>query len=52
MELYIDAVYESLHKYGEELCGDKVEFVRDDDYFLAVLADGLGAVLKLIFSLP
>ncbi len=46
MKLYIDASYESLFKYGEELCGDKVEFVRKDGFFLAVLADGLGSGVK------
>lgn len=46
MKFFVDASYESLFHYGEELCGDKVEFVRNDDFFLAVLADGLGSGVK------
>ena len=46
MKYYIDFAYGSLFKYGEELCGDKVEFYNEDDQFVAVLSDGMGSGVK------
>lgn len=46
MEYFIDAAYDSLFHFGEELCGDNVEFVREDEGCILVLADGLGSGVK------
>lgn len=45
--LCADIGYHSLNKYGEQLCGDRVEVIRrDDGNTVIVLADGLGSGVK------
>ncbi len=44
--LFLEYGYTSLNKYGEELCGDKVEYKITDEYMTLVLADGLGSGVK------
>ncbi len=46
-DLCADIGYNSLNKYGEELCGDHVEVVEHgDNSMVIVLADGLGSGVK------
>lgn len=47
ISLCTEVDWQSLNKYGEELCGDSVEVVSPDEATtVAVLADGLGSGVK------
>lgn len=46
MDFYIDCGYATMNKYGEELCGDRVQIVNLGDYKTLVLADGMGSGVK------
>ena len=43
---FIDTSFNSLIKYGEELCGDHIEQARLNDCTILVLSDGLGSGVK------
>lgn len=43
---FFDICELSLNKKGEELCGDKVKYVKTDNKTIIVLSDGLGSGVK------
>lgn len=45
-KIHIDAWNSSLNKKNEELCGDNVVSKINEDFFIMVLADGLGSGVK------
>ena len=51
MRYFIDFASGSLIKYGEELCGDNVEFYVDNDMSVAVLSDVLRRIFWLLLLL-
>ncbi len=46
MKIAADVGISQLNKHGEELCGDSVEVVVNDDITTIVLSDGLGSGVK------
>lgn len=46
MSFFIETSWGSMFKWGEELCGDRVELVKKPDGVLLVLSDGLGSGVK------
>ena len=46
-DLCVDIGYKSINHFGEQLCGDHVDVVeQDENSTVIVLADGLGSGVK------
>ena len=46
MKIHVETYYDSLKKKYEELCGDKVKALRNEESCTVVLSDGLGSGVK------
>lgn len=46
MSVSIDICWKSLNKNQEELCGDKVEVLKNENSHIIILADGMGSGVK------
>jgi len=46
MGLVIDEFYQSVAKHGQEVCGDNVEIIKNDNETIVVLSDGLGSGIE------
>ena len=44
--VFLESGYVSFNKHGEELCGDRVVTVNNEDFETIVLSDGLGSGVK------
>ncbi len=45
-DVFLESGYMSLIKHGEQLCGDRVMTINDENYSTIVLSDGLGSGVK------
>ncbi len=46
MEPFLDIHYQSVNKYGEELCGDQVQVATTPNSSIFIVSDGLGSGVK------